>query len=441
MIIISLYVNTGENLKKYTVKSTKLIVSQSSGNEKVILENVSNEFDCICDSSGKEHFLIQDATGGLLYLKYDKEVWKKYSIFVNKENKQKISTVHLTESMGVLCGFYAMEYNGSIMLVKHIFSETNLRSVPVVIDLLDSRKDFCICTDTNGNTLLFFRNAKGERIMTEFDKYFTAKSSGELENGKNIFSLCAINNGTDTFTAYTKLDKDYVSLVFSPLDMPESKKIITFAVAKNCMIAIYAKDERINLRWTENDIIMESYSDDCGKTFSKPKIAARGKQFDYIREKGIRAGLYADKIIFENDLKNKNQESNLNGKTSYTNTFERKIEMHNTYRRQQTDNFSDIDNKQIINRLGDIISEVEKIGKSLDQMCHFLDKLTEFKQSVNNDIFSYKEPELNQEISITNHEIGEKNEENIKKFESMSIDDAIPVKTIESIANGGDCIE
>ena len=63
-------------------------MSDDSKSEKIILENISNEFDGICDNEGREHFLIQDASGGLLYLKYDKEVWKKYNIFINKENKQ-----------------------------------------------------------------------------------------------------------------------------------------------------------------------------------------------------------------------------------------------------------------------------------------------------------------------------------------------------------------
>ncbi len=438
MNTISLYVNTGNTIKKYYVKSANLIMSHDSETEKTILENVSDEFDGICDSEGREHFLIQDITGGLVYLKYDKGVWKKYNIFVNKEKKQKISSVYLAESFGTLCGFYAMEHSGSVMLVRHIFSEDNLYGVPVVVDLLDTKRDFCLCTNKNGNICLFYRSSKGQRMMTELDRDFSTISSGNFMADKNIFSMCAINNGFNTFIAYTEPRKNVLSLIFNSLDENDNEKIITFAVSKNCDISLFAKNESITLRWTENDTVMESVSTNGGESFSKPRIIARSKNFDRMREKGIKPGIYFDKILYDASFRLEGTAGNHNKKISEPNNSERnnKMSVNNYLARSYS-----TENLQITAMLGEIVSEVEKMGKNLEDMCSFLDKLISFKEEASITPFKVSEKDEDLEFTITNSEIGETNDENIKKFENMSIDDVLPGKTFESSPNGGEVNE
>ena len=88
---------------------------------------------------------------------------------------------------------------------------------------------------------------------------------------------------------------------------------------------------------------------------------------------------------------------------------------------RHSSDFTDTSSKELILRLGKIQTEVEKIGVGLERVCAFLDKLTNFKK------------ESEKEISLLN-DIGEKNEENIKLFESMTIDEALPENNEVQIA-------
>lgn len=429
MIKISIIIKQStKNLFRFTVdEQSRFIMTETNGNECVICENSSHEFDGVCDEDGRMHFLIQTNDGSLIYIKYDSEEWKKYVIFKSKSKSAKISNICLTWERGILCGFYAMEHKGKNMLIKHIFSSSNLYATPEVIDTLDSRKSYCPGINSQNKMMLFYRNENGEFIEKTFEKFISNSSDRILNNDKEMYDFACVCNGERTFSVYVAMRKGYTALIFS--DLNGTEKIITFAVEKKCMPSVFAMGDYVVVQWSENGAVMEVVSHDAGKTFSKPKINTKYKSRSTYREKGIRPGLYFsgptvqdkidinyfDNIISDNfeSVKRKERTNNMNVKFSKPN--DNKI-------------FADINPSVFENKLSSIEKEVEKIGNDISKICIFLDELVKFKK----DASKINEPNthLEENTCETNNEkinydsnIGEENTENIKLFESLDFDD------------------
>ena len=79
----------------------------------------------------------------------------------------------------------------------------------------------------------------------------------------------------------------------------------------------------------------------------------------------------------------------------------------------------------MLQRLRSIEESIERMGRSLNEMCLFLDKLTEFKKESEKENFDFIKEETGEKI-LSGEDIGEINSENVKLFESTDIDSVLP---------------
>ncbi|MBQ4528845.1 MAG: hypothetical protein II998_12325 [Clostridia bacterium] len=425
MIKISLIINrNNDSIIRFDVDNdNRLIMLEPSVKESIIIDSVSNEFDGICDDDGRLHFLIQTLDGSLVYIKFDGIDWKKYIVFKSKSKIARITNINLTEDKGILCGFYIIEHKDKIMLIKHIFSSSNLYSTPEVIELLDIRKEYSICINKNSMTEVYCRNSNGDYIKKILDRSFCVKTSQLLNFEKSVFSFCCVNNGYEIITAYTTIQKGYTALIVTTAAGGE--KIITFAVAKNCYLSLAAMGDFIIIRWNESNNLMECISKNAGRTFSKPKILGRKSERHKYREKELKPGLYFSSALscLKEDF---NPFKKITELKYDNNKSERLDEMTPIIRkREDNDCFRDMDYKLFSEKISAIENEVSKIGKDTAKICIFLDELVKFKEENIKKDFKISEKKDTIHASATNN-IGEENSENIKLFESMNIDDVLP---------------
>lgn len=429
MIKISLIIkHNSDTLYTFEVdKNFRFILKEENGEDSVILENVTNEFDGICDENGRMHFLIQSLDGSLIYIKHDNDTWKKYIVFKSKSKLAKMSNISLTWKKGILCGFYVIEYDNKYLLIKHIFSSSNLYATPEVVDVLDTRKIYSICYTNNNMTAIYYKNETGGIYSKTFDKFFKTIETNIIDTEKPIYDFCAVSNGNDVSFAYITERKGYCVLIFS--SVKASKKIITFAVPKNSHISMLNTDLYYMIQWTEGDNILCSESYNGGSDFSKPSICNKYSRRNTYREKGLIPGIYySGKIAL---LKKQTTISENFMRDNFINSTnnERKQHMHPSFHKPTDNNiFKELNSRDFIEKLKAIEKETENISKDTKKICMFLDELVAYKQSTENfslKINSQKETPINN--SDENKDIGLQNIENIELFESTDIDDIIPL--------------
>ena len=435
MIEISLIIKQN-NKTLYTFnidKQCRFIIKNHNGNESIILENATGEYDGICDDDGRMHFLIQTLDGSLIYIKYDSSEWKKYIVFKSKSQNAKITDIKLTWDKGVLCGFYSMEHKTKNLLVKHIFSASNLYATPEVIDTLDSRKSYCLCTNRENRNVLYYKNESGNCYYKIFDNFFSCIKTSTVDIDKNIFNFSCVCNGSNTYLVYTTTRKGYTALVLRTEKSEE--KILTFALAKNSKPSIVACGEYILVQWEEGNTIMNCESNNGGISFEKPKVYNGSSSRNIYREKGVKPGLYFSGASASDMMGLSYYENIVTNNFEVKKNKERKQNMNSQLHKPDDKNiFKEIDSLQFISKLTLIENEIQKIASDTQHICIFLDELVKFKKGIDNNIVSQREQneETNAEF-LENHktpsDIGEQNEENIKLFEKMKIEDVLPEST------------
>jgi len=399
-------INKKDDEYKFSVNDkNKFTEISPDGKESILLHEVSDEYDGVCTSDGDFHFLIQSITGELIYLKSEQNVWRKYSIFKNKDNECKIKNIKLTFSDNALCAFYTIDHAGKIMLCKHIFGANNLYMTPEIADLTDGRRDFSICTDMTNCTRLYYRDIAGQRQEIVYDKSFMKISQRKRASGGEIYNFSAVNSGKRIDSVYMSVKKSYTALMYSGED-EKKEKIITFGISKNTKPVICAKGDEITIIWQDNKNIFKSVSKDGGESFSKPVAAIKNTEFVRLRRCGFRPGVVYSDWSLRNDFVSEIRTKTMDERRSV-------MDKSSRYDGQITDRNA----KELVMRLEKMQNEIEKIGFGIDRVCDFLARLTEFKKESEKDTLK--------EI-IASSDIGEKNEENIKLFESMTIDEALP---------------
>lgn len=416
---VALYIKQNDGyFKFYTDESARFMMVAPDMRESVILSDMSKEFDGICTDDGSMHFLIQSDKGELLYLKHENGTWKKYNIFKNKDNVCKISNIKLTCSGNVMCAFYVIEHRERSMIAKHTFSASNLYVTPEIADLTDRKKDFCICTNFNGNMHLFYRDIAGRRQEIVYDKNFVRREQNRKALKDEMHNLCVVNNGSRMLSVYISTKKNYTALMFA--DEESKEKIITFGIAKNTNLSMSADGDYICIYWTENGIMMQAVSRNGGESFGKPQAIGRNIDFDKVRTAGEKPGIkHGDLTVMrEHRGKSANQQFD---------RYERMNKMNNRPGYEATGKaaFADMDSAQFVHKLASIENEIAKIGAGLDKVCTFLDRLLKFKEDTHKDHFPVKSEQATVISDVPSSDIGEKNEENIRLFESMDIDEVL----------------
>ena len=403
--------------KFYTNSSSEFVMETDNGGISVILSDVSKEYDGLCDKNDFFHFLIQTVKGGLLYLKYDGNVWKKYDIFQSKDKRQKICNIKLTISENMLCAFYIIEHNDRNMLVKHCFSAEKLYVTPEIVDIVDSKKCFCICSHSEDGTRVFYRDSAGRNQETVFDKFFVRRNHGRSPVQSEVFSIAMAYNNHSAKYAYVTVKKNYTTLIFSGDNGQQSEKIITFGISRNSNIGILCENNAIIVFWTEGNKAMMSKSSDDGESFTSPAIVGNYIEFVRYRENGINFSdcIHMSSVNMTKSTDNKQFERNdLMNKAK--NNFD-------TPRRFN----SDISSEEFVQKLGRIEQAVVQMSENIGKLCIFLKEPEDFKTRSEFDVFSQINNSQHTDSQRTeNDDIGEKDEKNIRLFESMTIDEVLP---------------
>lgn len=405
MLKIRLIIDRDNTTYKFYSDSRGYFVQEDNfGKESMLLSGISSEFDGLCDEKGTLHFLLQSAVGELIYLRFDGSYWKKYSIFKSKDNSAKISGIKLMYSHGLLCGFYAMEHRDRILMVKHCFSVESLYTTPEVAALLDIRKSYCICSGSRGEIHLFYRDMEGVYRENVYGSDFRRIKENLILFEDDIYSLDACSTSSGFIYTYTASRKGYTALIFKKDS--ESEKIITFGIAKNTPVSVGMNDGNIEIIWIEGRNRLKAVSRDGGMHFSKPKIDSGNADFEIIKHGGSTANYGNTKISRTGIMKGEPKMNSLKPNT------------HDGIR-------ADIGASEFMQYLRDIEKEVDKIGKNTEKICNFLETLVSFRKNADNP--SFVTEDTNDFASeVSDADIGDRNEENIKLFESMNIDEVLP---------------
>ena len=414
MISILIIAKNDNNIQKYYVDELGRFLSQSKNKKsEIILENISNKLDMVYTNDDIMHFVLQDKNGSLIYLKYQNNIWKKYEIFNCIHKSERIYDLKLCVIHSILCAFYILETNSEKILVKHIFTSSDFNKVPEVLDRCDKNFDLSLCTLKNDETHLFYKNINGEIIKKVFDRNFNfIREESPCFDGE-ISKLQTISISNDIYMLFIEQKKSYNVLKFK---FGKTEKVICFALSKNTEFGMILNSDEINIRWIDNFNLYEVKSTDSGKTFTKPIIKNYRYYICYLREKGVFKGMYCDKFIFtlkDNFTKPKDN-------VHINNIEVKENENMNEYKRynfSSNDNFTDISKDKYIKNLISIENEMKNLKKDTEKICKFLEKIIDFK----NDTKMIK-PIATQ----TYGEITDTNEENIKLFNEMEIDDVLP---------------
>lgn len=407
---MALYINQKDGYHSFdTDESGNFVQRTPDMKENIILTGMSREFDGICNENGDMHFLLQSAEGELVYLKCEDGTWKKYNIFKNKDGVCKISGILLTYEGSVMCAFYALEHSERILLAKHVFSPTNLYATPEIADAIDKHCQYCICTDGALNTHLLYRDSAGRCREIVYNSRFVRTQEYRRRVGSDVYGLCMVSDAQVLHSAYVAVHKSYTALMYASGD--ESKeKIITFGIPRNTKAAMSINDDEITISWQERGIMMQAVSKDRGETFSRPRALGKGLQLERMRDAGIKPGIFRSNYVIErNHTSGRMNERNMN------------MQKYPHSTQSSASDFADISRQEFILKLSRIEAEVSQIGSSLDKICAFLDTLTRFKEDAQKDVFTPKAQTL--------ADVGEKDEENIKLFESMNIDEVLPQRS------------
>ncbi len=407
-----IYINKGNSYTKYYItRDGRLICMENDGTEQVLLYDVSDEFDACISEDGNEHFIIQGLNGELIYLKKEKDTWKKYCIFKSRRGVKKISGIKLIQRDKFLCAFYIMEHTGRNLLIKHLFSAEDLYREPEVLSLTDKRKDFSVCENDMGEIHLFYKNEKGKWTEYIFQKDGTQKSTEELPIEEGILNLCGAFIKNELCFLYTVQRGKNNALVFARKNNLNDFKTVTFGISKTCRPEIISYDEFICIQWSENGAVMQSdINENSG--FTKPKP---------IGVPGVIARIRENK-----DSGLKCQSCAVYNKYPYIpgRLFSRKENKGDDRMNIKNDIINDKYSKEIINKLKEIEADIQTMGKNLDDMCLFLSELQDFKNNISNPEISIAHNET--KTALSGGDVGEVDEKNIKLFESTDIDSVLP---------------
>ena len=424
MSVIELIFYSDGDITAYRADSRyRMIQTDNHENKSIILENITPVFDGLADETGTKHFAVQTGDGGLVYLKSEGGEWRKYEIFRSKSKLTPISSIILTRGSGCLCAFYCMNHNGKNLLVRHCFSANSLYVTPYVEDILDARADFHVSHTRSGFTL-FYRDVSGKRCKISYTSDYRRTAHERNISAEDIFHLRTSVTECGLHYAYTAHKKGYTAILYKGPDDSASPKVITFGITRNCIPHICTCENEIFIQWEENGRIMQSESHDGGLHFSVPATlntacrfaALRTGIFENTQRIDVCAVCYREisvrKLICSSQphfLKKENYDMNKS----------------NIYRDFEDTTF-------FMKKLSEIEAEISHIGTELDKACCFLEKLIEFKNETTND--TYTKPiralQTPTDTISDNADIGEKDENNIRLFESLDPDTTTPTKTI-----------
>lgn len=421
-----IYIKEGNSYLKYHASGDgRLICTYNDGSESIILNDISNEFDAICESGGNLHFVLQGMDGELIYLNREDGTWKKYGIFKSRNRLKKIHGLRLRKSGETLCAFYIMEHGGNQLMVKHRFRTGNLYEEPEVLGIADARRDFCICQDQSMNFHVFFKNSEGVHCEKILGGDFKLRETGTYKAEGETLSLRCAAFKDKIYAVYTVPRKNSTALVLSNTQNDCNEKIITFGISRSCIPQIIIYNEKIIVQWEENGSIMQAESSDNGNTFTRPRSLGAGCTKAKIRN-------YDDNDIKCDICAVYGNMPYIGGKPiKEIKPVEEKKALTNLHKPSKNDITNHEAGELIVERLKNIENDIAKMGKSLFEICEFLDELKNFKSDTENGNFGFQKSKDDNAETMKIGDIGEIDMENVKLFESTDIDSVLPENKTE----------
>lgn len=399
-----IYINENDTyLKYYTSDDDRLICADSQGNEISVLENVSGEFDAVCADGKSIHFILQGTGGELIYLFKQNNNWKKYNLFKSRKGVKKISNIRLFNHGNYLCAFYIMDHNGKKLLIKHRFCLDNLYEEPTVLGATDIKGSYSVCQSKNG-FILIYKNENSTWVAVYAGNEFAKTESRILNLDENIIRIKTIAVHGKIYVCALVARNNSAMLEFFDMELNSDRKIISFGLARTCVPEIIYCEERLYIQWEENSSVIEVYSDDCGKNFSKPSRTRNACTLAPVRQAeniciSDRCAVYNFSPCIKKDSKTKRSAPAINNfNADYT-----------------------TDSSILLERLKSIESDIDKLGKTLIEMCSYLEILKSLNRSDNSESI-----EASIQNGTTTNDVGEINAENMKLFESTDIDSVLP---------------
>lgn len=423
IVVNMIYIkNDSEYLKYHVTDDGRLICSEKNGTESVILNDMSNEFDAFKDTDKTIHFVMQGADGELVYLKKENNTWKKYNIFKSRNGIKKIHSIKLIKKRNFLCAFYIMEHDRKRLMIKHRFSADNLYEEPEVLGIDGGKRDFALCSGESESILYYNDTECGIKKVIMDDKFNVVKAnSAKFKN--EILTINVANIEGKVYAVCTVPKKLSTAMIFFDTENEDNAKIITFGISRNCRPEIIFDDRCIIIEWEENGSVMQSESFDKGKSFSKPHLAGSQCIFADVRQEKNEMPHFSGKCAVYNS------KPLISGRKATSNNKAGNM-MNTNLQKANTKDFNPDAASFITERLKAIENDIDKMGKTLDEMCKFLDKLTDFKKETERGNFDIvKDTKENAKDTILrSDDIGEIISDNVKLFENTDIDSVLPDK-------------
>lgn len=400
---ILLWDKSGGEWRFMCTQKGELAYTENGGGKQVLLPDATEEFDLITDDDGNIHLIAQTSDGGLVYLIYDFENWKKHIILSSKSKNASIKSIKAFFSNEKIHCFYLLLFSGKHMLVHHIFSQNEKTAPPNVISYADCGKSLAVCADLSGKLHIFYFNDKSEFCHKIYDNGY---SDGTFPTNDDVTEICPVYDRSGTLhLLFSARLKAYHTLIYFNTACKE-KKTISFSDSpfKECRMQI--RDKSVLIQWRDGGGFYEAVSDTGGESFKKPspfnkshskKIPVR------IRLARNPLCLDGDRIFFSSAERFIHTQATANFRNPKSNT------------KTPTDTQDSEHIKAFEQRLGENARELVRLNVRIDALSE--------KVKVLEKRFTESETPKGAPIHFSD-EVGEINEENLRLFSSTDINDA-----------------
>lgn len=257
----------------------------------ILIREGMGDFDIMVDDSDYIHLVCQDRTGSILYLLYKKQQWHKYVILKSKSKAAYPKHFRILHTNHWVNLIYTIQYKGQTLLVHHILDNTNVP--PNVIDVIaNTKRPFCATSDNSNNIYVFYERNTPSAHMGYKTYVWSKKVWSDFiplqDKNTNIESPCVLIDRKDNIhLAYLKKTGDSYHIAYKrkPYLPPEKtsweEEITVFNhVNQDAFPVMMIADHKLWMLWQQNSSVLSSFSQDDGKTWSKPTQFMAGRYGD-----------------------------------------------------------------------------------------------------------------------------------------------------------------
>lgn len=257
-------------INRFGLCVSKMEHNRFSGFE-ILLSDAKDDF---CAAHGGEliSLVCQTKDGDILYLTYDGSVWEKTILLKGKEKKSYNKYFTLVPIGKFMNLFYVINHEGKSMLIHHILDGAAVS--PEVVDYINpSGIRFFAAPHISSDISLSYTNLNGicgTKIYRWSQKSFLHFVPLTKESG--LLPPFAYITAADTYIAAPRAKEAGASLMFYlKKDNGELKEVmLSKHCSENADPVILQLGEKLCIQWRDKGSIISAFSDDGGRSFSKP---------------------------------------------------------------------------------------------------------------------------------------------------------------------------